>query len=198
MIIIVVFVMLLYIFIYNSFYYFKRLVGYKNIEFFCCLIPIFIIILQIIPSLIILWKRNFFLGEEELTVKVTGHQWYWRYEYGDIQDLNFDSYIKSYDSFFLGDLNLLEVDNRLVLPVKVSVKLILTSSDVIHSWSLPLLFLKLDCIPGVLTVMNLFFDNVGLYYGQCSEICGSNHSFIPIVVEITTFNIFRSWILRKL
>lgn len=102
------------------------------------------------------------------------------------------------DLFFLGDNRMLEVDNRLVLPVNFFIRFVLTSSDVIHSWSIPVFFLKLDVISGLLNIINFSFDLVGVFYGQCSEICGLNHSFIPIVLELTLFDFFKSWLIRNL
>jgi len=165
------------------------------VEFYCCLLPVLILLGQIIPSLVLLWKINYFYLRRSLTVKVIGHQWYWAYEIGDFLGLEFDSYIKSPERLNLGDLRFLEVDNRLVLPVHVPVRFILTSGDVIHSWALPSFFLKLDAIPGLLTVFFHKFDLVGIFYGQCSEICGANHAFIPIVLEVTSFELFKAWLL---
>jgi len=88
------------------------------------------------------------------------------------------------------------VDNRLVLPRQTNIRFILTSRDVIHSWALPSFFLKLDAIPGLLTVIPFKFPLTGVYYGQCSEICGANHAFIPIVVEVTHFDLFKTWLIR--
>lgn len=113
---------------------------------------------------------------------------------GDNLGFEFDSYILYDDYFFLGNYRLLEVDNRLVLPVDFFIRLILISSDVIHSWSLAPFFLKLDVIRGLLNVLNFNFEMVGIFYGQCSEICGANHSFIPIVLELTLFDFFKNWL----
>lgn len=87
------------------------------------------------------------------------------------------------------------MDNRLVIPYIIPIRLILTSADVLHSWALPSFFLKLDVISGVLRVIDIKFDRIGIFYGQCSEICGANHSFIPIVVEVTLFDFFKNWLL---
>lgn len=104
----------------------------------------------------------------------------------------FDSYIKPVEDLVLGDYRLLIVDNRLVLPVDLFIRLIITSSDVIHAWSVPRYFLKLDAVSGNLTVINYSFNTLGLFFGQCSEICGANHSFIPIILEVTLFNFFKN------
>lgn len=132
----------------------------------------------------------------DLSVKVVGHQWYWSYDYRDFEGLDFDSYIKPLDSLFLGDSRVLEVDNRCVLPIGLNLRFCITSSDVIHSWTLFNMSLKLDAIRGILSTVYFDFPLVGLYYGQCSEICGANHSFMPIVLELTLFNFFKFWCLN--
>jgi heme/copper-type cytochrome/quinol oxidase subunit 2 len=133
--------------------------------------------------------------ERDLTVKVVGHQWYWTYELGDGLGLEFDSYIKGEDYFLNGEYRLLEVDNRLVLPVNITCRFIVTSRDVIHSWALPSFFLKFDAIRGLINVFFYKFNIVGIFFGQCSEICGANHTFMPVVVELTLFDFFKSWLL---
>jgi len=189
-----IFVRLSFVFLFFITYSQKMILGYKNTELLLCLIPILLLLLQIIPSLLLLWKRNLELDGNDLRIKVIGHQWYWSYELGDIGDLAFDSYIKPINELRLGELIFLEVDNRLILPVRVRIRFILSSSDVIHSWALPSFFIKLDCISGILTVFSYFFNIVGLYFGQCSEICGANHSFIPVVLEVTLFDFFKEWL----
>lgn len=107
--------------------------------------------------------------------------------------LEFDSYIKTDDQLSLGDLRLLEVDNRCVLPVETNVRFCITSTDVIHSWAIPRLSVKLDAISGILTTLCYNFPILGIFYGQCSEICGANHSFMPIVLEVTLLENFKLW-----
>lgn len=194
LIVILIFVFLCYIFLFFCFFYQKLLLSYVWVEFFSSLIPIFILLFQVFPSLVFLWKSTYFFNDFFLTVKVTGHQWYWSYELSDFLGFEFDSYIKISDVLFLGDFNFLEVDNRLFLPVGFDVRFILTSGDVIHSWALPSFFLKLDCISGLMTVFDYNFFLLGIFYGQCSEICGVNHSFIPVVVELTLFEFFKNFL----
>lgn len=125
-----------------------------------------------------------------------GNQWYWHYEFSDIPGLDFDSFIKTdVDSF---DLRLLSVDSRLVLPVDLSLRICVTSSDVLHSFRLPSSGIKVDAVPGLLNVVTGNFNILGLYYGQCSEICGSSHSFMPIVFEITNWDCWFFWIILNL
>lgn len=173
----------------------KLNLSYKGVELACSSFPVLILVLQIIPSLYLLWKSNLFL-ESFLTLKVIAHQWYWTYEIGDGLGVDFDSYIKSLDTLVLGDFRFLEVDNRLLIPVSVPVRFVITSADVIHSWALPRFFFKLDAIAGLLSVFNTEFNQLGVFYGQCREICGANHSFIPVVVEVTSFNGFFNWLLN--
>lgn len=123
-----------------------------------------------------------------ITIKVVGHQWYWSYEYSDYatQDgtsINFDSYMVPEEDLELGDLRLLEVDNRVLVPYNTHVRAIVTAADVIHSWAIPSLGIKIDGIPGRLNQTSFIATREGTFYGQCSEICGANHAFMPIVVE---------------
>jgi len=131
--------------------------------------------------------------DSNITVKVTGHQWYWSYEFRDIEGLEFDSYIKITDQLLVGDLRLFDVDNRCVIPVGSSVRFCITSADVIHAWALATLSVKLDAISGIMRILNYSFPVLGLFYGQCSEICGANHSFMPICLEVTLSENFKSW-----
>ena len=115
------------------------------------------------------------------------------YEYGDIPGLEFDSYMKSLDQLSLGEPRLLEVDNRCVLPCDVNIRFCITSADVIHSWALPSISVKMDAMSGVLSTFCYNFPLVGVFYGQCSEICGANHSFMPTALEITRPENFKRW-----
>lgn len=193
---VLIFVSLLFFFlIFNNFYFKRKKIEYQLGELLCSLFPTFILLFQIIPSLSLLYYYGLIRIDSRLTVKVIGHQWYWRYDYRDFEELEFDSYIKSIDSLELGDQRLLDVDNRCVIPVDTNVRFCITSADVIHSWALSRLSVKLDAISGILRILNYNFPVVGLFYGQCSEICGANHSFIPIVVEVTLFDLFKNWCL---
>lgn len=162
-------------------------------EFWCGILPIFVLMMQIVPSLSLLYFYGLINLDSDLTVKIVGHQWYWSYDYSDFDKLAFDSYIKSVDILKLGEYRLLEVDNRCVVPCNVNLCLCVTSYDVVHSWTLFNFFIKLDAIRGILSVFYFNFPVVGIFYGQCSEICGANHSFIPIVVEVTLFEMFKYW-----
>ena len=131
-----------------------------------------------------------------LLIKVVGHQWYWSYEYSDFEDLDFDSYMVRGEELFIGQFRLLEVDHRVVLPVDTQVSFLVTAADVLHSWAVPSLSAKIDAVPGRLNQLILSSGLPGLFYGQCSEICGANHSFIPICVEVVDKGSFSNWVCR--
>lgn len=164
----------------------------QAVETIWTILPAIILILIALPSLRILYIIDE-INNPTLTVKTVGHQWYWSYEYTDYDELNFDSYIVPTTDLKPGDLRLLEVDNRAVLPIEITVRVLITSEDVLHSWAVPSLGLKTDAIPGRLNQTTLLATRPGLYYGQCSEICGSNHSFIPIVLELVPLKVFEKW-----
>lgn len=158
----------------------------QELERIWTLIPAFFLLFIAFPSL-----RLLYLIEEfdiyDLTVKVLGHQWYWSYEYSDFDIKMFDSYIKrDEDRMF----RLLDVDNCLVVPYNVNIRIIVTGMDVIHSWTIPSLGVKADAIPGRLNQLSLIFNRIGIYSGECSEICGANHRFMPIVIMVIPRNNF--------
>ncbi|RYE24630.1 MAG: cytochrome c oxidase subunit II, partial [Sphingobacteriaceae bacterium] len=166
--------------------------------------PAIILVLIAFPSFRLLYLMDEMI-EPTITIKAVGHQWYWTYEYTDTLGmasgechpnsvssgsadiaplaLDFESYMVPTDSLEAGDLRLLEVDNRVVLPVDTLVRVVVTGADVIHSWAVPSLGVKIDAIPGRLNQTSLDINREGVYYGQCSELCGVNHAFMPIAVE---------------
>lgn len=153
-------------------------------------------ILIAIPSFALLYAIDELI-DPLVTMKVIGRQWYWSYETTDLasgREVSFDSYMVVEDDLELGDLRLLEVDNRLKLPVQTSVRLIVTASDVIHSWAVPSLGVKMDACPGRLNQVSLMIQRPGTYYGQCSELCGVNHSFMPIAVTGVYPAAYRTWL----
>ena len=171
---------------------------HTNLEIVWTLIPTFILIAIALPSLALLYAIDE-INKPLLTCKVIGRQWYWTYELSDaINGLDnlkeLDSVMLDDDSLVLGALRLLEVDYRLVLPVKTHIRVLITSSDVLHSWAIPSLGVKTDACPGRLNQIGLFINRSGVYYGQCSEICGVSHAFMPIVVEAVTVDEYLSWI----
>ena len=169
-----------------------------TLEIIWTVIPAFILILIAIPSFSLLYTMDEVI-DPLLTVKIIGHQWYWSYEFVNPVDyleavnahedidlapsVNFDSYMLAEDDLFVGQLRLLEVDNRLKLPIEINVRLLITSGDVLHSWAVPSLGIKLDACPGRMNQIVLFIKRPSVFYGQCSELCGINHGFMPIVVE---------------
>nr|YP_010705367.1 cytochrome c oxidase subunit II [Rhabdias kafunata]WCQ82415.1 cytochrome c oxidase subunit II [Rhabdias kafunata] len=188
------FVCFLFFYLFISEFYFKsKKIEYQFGELLCSVFPTFILLMQMVPSLSLLYYYGLMNLDSGLTVKVTGHQWYWSYEFSDIPGLEFDSYMKSLDQLSLGELRLLEVDNRCIIPCDVNIRFCITSADVIHAWALSSLSVKLDAMSGVLSTLCYSFPLVGVFYGQCSEICGANHSFMPIVLEVTLLDNFKSW-----
>jgi len=140
-----------------------------------------------------------------MTLKIIGHQWYWSYEYSDYstieggESLNFDAYmVTTPDLEVHGRFRLLEVDNRVVLPTNSHIRLLITAADVLHSWAVPSFGIKVDACPGRFSQASLFLKREGVYYGQCSEICGVNHGFMPIVVKGVPTSTYVSWIKTKL
>lgn len=165
------------------------------IELIWTISPIFILIFIAIPSIKILYLTDE-IYNNKLTIKSIGHQWYWRYEYSDFININFDSFILPSDTLQINDFRLLDVDNRCILPYNFPIRMLTTSVDVIHSWTVPSLGIKIDSTPGRLNQSYLFINRPGVFFGQCSEICGTNHSFIPIVIESTNFNLFKNWLIN--
>ena len=164
----------------------------QEVETIWTILPAIILILIALPSLGILYIIDE-INNPSLTVKTIGHQWYWSYEYTDYEDLSFDSYIIPTSELKPGELRLLEVDNQVVLPIEITIWMLISSEDVLHSWAVPSLGLKTDAIPGRSNQTTLISTRPGLYYGQCSEICGSNHSFMPIVLELVPLKYFEKW-----
>lgn len=161
------------------------------------LIPVLILIGIAVPSIRLL-ATQYDPPKADLTVKVTGHQWYWTYEYPDAGDLAFDSVMLSdQDAAKRGDPRLLGVDNRLVIPAGKVVKALITADDVIHSWAVPSFWVKMDAVPGRINETWFKVDRPGIYYGQCSELCGTRHGFMPITVEVLPEADYLKWLAAK-
>nr|YP_009240274.1 cytochrome c oxidase subunit II [Haemonchus placei]AMO01508.1 cytochrome c oxidase subunit II [Haemonchus placei] len=196
---VLVFVVVLLMFLMmNNFYFKSKKIEYQFGELLCSIFPTLILLMQMVPSLSLLYYYGLMNLDSNLTVKVTGHQWYWSYEFSDIPGLEFDSYMKSLDQLNLGEPRLLEVDNRCVIPCDTNIRFCITSADVIHSWALSSLSIKLDAMSGILSTLCYSFPLVGVFYGQCSEICGANHSFMPIALEVTLMENFKNWCMLNL
>nr|ALO64440.1 cytochrome c oxidase subunit II [Bombus terrestris] len=166
-----------------------------TIEIIWTLTPMIILMIICFPSLKILYYIDEIMNPY-FSIKSIGHQWYWSYEYPEFNNYEFDSYMLNYES--MNQFRLLETDNRLIIPFKISMRMVVSSSDVIHSWTIPSLGIKVDAIPGRINQLNLFCIRPGIYFGQCSEICGMNHSFMPIMLESTSYEMFLNWIKKKM
>nr|YP_009485858.1 cytochrome c oxidase subunit II [Limbodessus palmulaoides]AVZ66432.1 cytochrome c oxidase subunit II [Limbodessus palmulaoides] len=165
----------------------------QTIEVIWTILPAIILIFIALPSLRLLYLLDE-ISNPWLTLKSIGHQWYWSYEYSDFKKLEFDSYMTPSNELPSNGFRLLDVDNRIILPFNSQIRMLISAMDVLHSWTVPSLGVKIDATPGRLNQTNLFMSRPGLFYGQCSEICGANHSFMPIVIESVPSNIFINWI----
>nr|AWV83161.1 cytochrome oxidase subunit II [Auritibicen bihamatus] len=167
----------------------------QTIEFIWTLLPAMTLIFIALPSLRLLYLLDE-VNNPLMTLKIIGHQWYWSYEYSDFYDIEFDSYMKPSNDLLKNDFRLLDVDNRIILPFYTQVRLLISSHDVIHSWTIPSMGVKVDAVPGRLNQSAVYFNRPGLSYGQCSEICGANHSFMPIVIESINMKLFMYWLIN--
>ena len=172
------------------------------IEIIWTTIPALILLIVAIPSFALLYSMDEVI-DPIITLKVIGSQWYWSYEYSDNlefsdEPLIFDSYMVPENDLEIGQFRLLEVDNRIVVPVNSHIRVLITASDVLHSWAVPSLGIKLDACPGRLNQTSMFIKREGVFYGQCSEICGVNHGFMPIVIEAVSFEDYLIWLKNKI
>nr|YP_009654682.1 cytochrome c oxidase subunit II [Scoparipes salvazai]QCI09211.1 cytochrome c oxidase subunit II [Scoparipes salvazai] len=165
----------------------------QTIELLWTALPAATLIFIALPSLRLLYMIDE-VNNPLITLKVIGHQWYWSYEYSDFNNIEFDSYMKPTAEINNEEFRLLDVDNRTVLPMNSQVRVLITAADVLHSWAVPALGIKIDAVPGRLNQGTADINRPGLMYGQCSEICGANHSFMPIVIESTPVNNFTTWL----
>lgn len=178
---------------------------HTNLEIVWTLVPMLILLLILIPSFVLLYSIDE-LHDSHITFKILGRQWYWTYEFilDSIQEesnsdvvcsrVSFDSYLVPDSDLPFGGFRLLEVDNRVKLPVEIHTRVLVTSSDVLHSWAVPSFGVKMDACPGRLNQFNLYLYRLGVFYGQCSEICGVNHGFMPIVVEGVLVHEYSNWL----
>nr|AMW68036.1 cytochrome c oxidase subunit II [Climacia areolaris] len=165
----------------------------QTIEIIWTILPAITLIFIALPSLRLLYLLDE-ISEPNITLKTIGHQWYWTYEYSDFLNVEFDSYMIPTNELNLNGFRLLDVDNRTMLPMLTQIRVLVTAMDVLHSWTIPALGVKIDATPGRLNQTNFFMNRPGLFFGQCSEICGANHSFMPIVIESIPMNKFINWI----
>lgn len=170
----------------------KNILDSQEVEIVWTVFPAAVLVPVALPSLRILYLMDE-VNNPHLTVKAIGHQWYWSYEYTDYVELCFDAYIIPTNDLSPGQFRLLEADHRMVVPVESPVRVLVTAEDVLHSWAVPSLGVKMDAVPGRLNQTAFLTSHSGVYYGQCSEICGANHSFMPIVVEAIPLKHFEEW-----
>ena len=161
----------------------RFLIDSQRVEFAWTALPCVVLVAIALPSLRLLYLIDD-VGTPGITVKSIGHQWYWSYEYSDIFTGEIDSYIT--ESLY----RLQDCDHRLLLPAQTPIRVLVTAADVLHSWTVPVIGIKADAVPGRLNQLTLYRDRVGVFYGQCREICGSNHRFIPIVTEVVPVSNF--------
>jgi cytochrome c oxidase subunit 2 len=190
----------------------KNVVHGTILEIVWTITPSIILILIAIPSFGLLYAMDEIL-DPAITFKAIGHQWYWSYEYSDntnsfntdVYDIDldknnviFDSNLVYQEELKLGEARLLTTDNSVVVPCDTHIRVIITSLDVLHSWAVPALGVKVDAVPGRLNQAFLFIKREGVFYGQCSELCGVNHGFMPIVIKAVSNDDYTSWIKNKI
>nr|ANN13212.1 cytochrome c oxidase subunit 2 [Astacus astacus]ANN13225.1 cytochrome c oxidase subunit 2 [Astacus astacus] len=193
LILIVTFVGYIMFYLALNFFINRVLLESQEIEIIWTILPAIILIFIAFPSLRLLYLLDE-VNSPSITLKTVGHQWYWSYEYSDFMQLEFDSYMVPSPDLSSSGFRLLDVDNRVVLPMNSQVRMLISAADVIHSWTVPSLGMKADAIPGRLNQISFLISRPGLFFGQCSEICGANHSFMPIVVESVSVDSFLNWV----
>lgn len=164
-----------------------------TIEIIWTVVPVLILVVIAIPSFRLLYAQNAAPKEADVVVKAVGNQWYWSYEYPQY-GFTFDSYLVEDDDLKPDQPRLFTVDNEVVLPVNRSVNVLITASDVIHSWGVPALGPKLDAIPGRANLLSFVPNVIGTHYGQCYELCGSRHAYMPIAVRVVPEDEFQKWV----
>nr|YP_010192703.1 cytochrome c oxidase subunit II [Dodona maculosa]QZP40857.1 cytochrome c oxidase subunit II [Dodona maculosa] len=193
-ILIIITILVLYLTVYLFFnkYINRFLLENQMIELIWTILPAITLIFIALPSLRLLYLLDE-TNNPLITIKSIGHQWYWSYEYSDFNNIEFDSYMIQ-NNENLNNFRLLDVDNRIILPMNNQIRILITATDVIHSWTIPSLGIKVDANPGRLNQSSFFINRPGIFFGQCSEICGANHSFMPIVIESISIKNFINWV----
>nr|YP_010491841.1 cytochrome c oxidase subunit II [Platydracus impotens]UWM92627.1 cytochrome c oxidase subunit II [Platydracus impotens] len=177
---------------FNKFNYRYLLEG-QTIEMIWTILPAITLIFIALPSLHLLYLLDE-VNNPIVTVKSIGHQWYWSYEYNDFKKVEFDSYMIPKNDMSINNFRLLDVDNRMAIPYDSQIRMLVTAADVLHSWTIPAISVKIDATPGRLNQVSFMLNRTGIFFGQCSEICGANHSFMPIVMESIPTDYFTKWI----
>ena len=163
------------------------------VEVLWTVIPVIVLVAIAIPSFRLLYFMDR-TSEAEMTIKAIGHQWYWTYEYPDLGDVSFDAVMLEDDELSQGQLRLLETDESVIVPIDTNIRLLVTADDVIHAWAIPSFGVKIDAVPGRVNETWFRVDAEGVYYGQCSELCGRNHAFMPIRVEAVSKEAYAEWV----
>nr|YP_003875566.1 cytochrome c oxidase subunit II [Physemacris variolosa]ADD97024.1 cytochrome c oxidase subunit II [Physemacris variolosa] len=193
---ITIIVMYTLLFMLNTKFSMKQFINNHTIEMTWTILPMMVLMFIATPSLQLLYMMDEAMNPL-ITIKTIGRQWYWSYEYSDFKNMEFDSYMKTEKTLENNDFRLLEVDNRTVIPMNVETRMLISASDVIHSWTIPAMGIKIDALPGRLNQGTMSINRPGLFMGQCSEICGANHSFMPITIESTSMNLFIKWLIKS-
>lgn len=162
------------------------------LEIVWTLVPVLILIVIAIPSMKLLYYADRTV-EAEMTLKVTGYQWYWGYEYVDQGNISFLSYMTPDDEIEEGQHRLLETDNHVVVPIDTNIRILVTAADVLHAWAVPAFGVKVDAVPGRTNETWMNVNKEGIYYGQCSELCGTGHGFMPITIKAVSKEAFKEW-----
>ncbi|MEX2649417.1 MAG: cytochrome c oxidase subunit II [Alphaproteobacteria bacterium] len=165
------------------------------LEFAWTVVPIIILVVIAVPSIRLLYYSDR-VPEADMTIKATGHQWYWSYEYPDNGGFTFDAVIKDEADLAPDELRLLTTDNHVVLPVATTIRVQIMADDVLHAWAVPAFGVKKDAVPGRLTEVWVRVEREGTYYGQCSELCGERHGYMPIQVEVVSKAAFDEWVVE--
>lgn len=164
-----------------------------TVEIVWTVVPVIILVLIAIPSFKLLYKADS-IADPDMTIKVTGNQWYWSYEYPDHGGFTFDANMLEEGDLQEGDLRQLSTDNKVVLPVDTDIRVLVTAADVLHNWAMPNFGIKIDTVPGRLLETWVRIEREGTYYGQCSELCGSRHAYMPIEVKAVSKEEFEAWV----
>nr|WRK21364.1 cytochrome c oxidase subunit II [Xestocephalus sp. 'geminusanulus'] len=171
----------------------RNLLESQTIELMWTILPAMMLVFIAMPSLRILYMIEE-TNNPLITLKTMGHQWYWSYEYSDMKKIEFESYMKPLNTINNNEFRVLETDNHVILPYNTQIRMLMSSTDVIHSWTIQAIGVKMDASPGRINQSNLMINRSGMFFGQCSEICGSNHTFMPISLESINMKTFLSWI----
>jgi len=164
-----------------------------TLEVVWTVVPVLILLAILVPSFRLMYFADR-TAQPEMTIKAIGHQWYWSYEYPDNGNFTFDAMLVPDAEIVAGQYRLLETDTRIVLPVDTDIRLLTTADDVIHAWAMPAFGVKIDAVPGRLNETWMHITKEGLYFGQCSELCGTGHGYMPIAVEAVSKEAFAAWV----